>query len=130
MTDEELAAEFESCRLPNELFRHRDHLQLAFFYLRRYGRDAARSRIQESILRYATANGAAHKYHVTITLVWMDLLEHAARRLPREATIVDLLEANPHLLTKTALEEYYSKELLASDTARTSFVEPDLKPLA
>ena len=37
MTDQEFAAAIETCRLPNAQFHHRDHLRLAWIYLRRYG---------------------------------------------------------------------------------------------
>ena len=127
--DAEFVEDVETCRFPNELAHHKEHVRLAFLYLRQHGPAQARDRIQETILRYATSQGAAHKYHVTVTLAWMVLVEHAALTLPPQATWQDLLEASPRLLSKSALEQYYSKELLASDAARQSFVEPDLAAL-
>jgi len=129
MADRDFASAFERCEIPNDQFRHRDHLRLAWIYLRRHGRPEAGTRIVESIQRYAAHNGAPGKYHETITLAWMDLVYCAMRSLPETAAFDELLRAFPHLLQKSELAQYYSSGLLQSDTARRVFVEPDLKPL-
>ncbi len=41
MTDAEFVAAFESCALPAQAFRHRDHVRLAWLYLRRVPYDEA-----------------------------------------------------------------------------------------
>jgi hypothetical protein len=129
LADDEFVDAVESCTLPNEQVDHRAHVRLAYLYLRRLGPAEARARIQQTILRYAAKLGAAHKYHVTITVAWMILVEHAAAGLPAEAGYETLLAEHPDLQNKAALDRYYSSELLASDAARQSFVEPDLAPL-
>ncbi len=129
MTDRQFASAFERCEIPNEQFRHRDHLRLAWIYLRRYGRLDASARIVESIQRYAAHNGAPGKYHETVTLAWMELVYCAMRSLPDAAGFDEILDAFPRLLQKSALAQYYSSGVLQSDTARQVFVKPDLKPL-
>jgi hypothetical protein len=129
MTDDEFAAEFEACRIPNELFRHRDHLRLAWIYLHRYGSAEAGARLSVSIRRYASHHGKAHKYHETVTLAWLQLVDHAARCTSQAANLETVLEAFPELLNKSALQKYYSATLLESETARQIFVQPDLEPL-
>jgi hypothetical protein len=37
LSDEEFAAAVERCEAPDDGFHHRDHLRLAWIYLRRYG---------------------------------------------------------------------------------------------
>ena len=128
MTDDEFIRAFESCTLPEAMFHHRDHLRLAWLYLGRHGRDGARVRIAKSILRYAASLGKAEKYHHTITLAWLKLVEHAVHRAPH-ANFETLLAAHPYLLDKTALEAHYSSSLLGSESSRQTFVEPDLTPL-
>lgn len=129
MSDEEFVEAFESCVLPNEMFRHREHLRLAWIYLRRYGSSEAHARVAESIRTYAEHLGAIHKYHETVTQAWLCLVANADNCLPEAASIEDILAAFPDLLDKSVLRRYYSSALLESDAARIEFVEPDLEPL-
>ena len=126
--DQEFLDAFETCRLPNEFFHHRDHLRLAWIYLRRYSVPDAAVRIGESIRRYATHHGKSDKYHETVTVAWLSLLADAADRTPA-ASFDELLAACPELLDKNTLHRHYSPELLAFEKARAQFVPPDRKPL-
>ncbi len=128
LTDQEFAEAFETCRLPNERFHHRDHLRLAWIYLQRYGARDAPARIGESIRRYAAYHGKPEKYHETVTIAWLWLLTQASEYCGT-ASFAELLAASPELLDKNTLHRYYSPELLASETARTQFVPPDRKAL-
>jgi len=129
MTDAEFARAFETCELPNQVFRHREHMRLTFIYLRLYGFEGARARISEAIRRYAVHNGAPHKYHETITFAWMRIVNEAGASVEDGGGFEEMVAAFPHLLSKGILQEYYSEALLGSETARASFVEPDRKPL-
>lgn len=129
LSDDEFVAQVESCSFPNHLAHHKEHIRLAYLYLKRYGSAQARPRVRETIMKYAASQGAAHKYHVTITVAWMLLVEHAALSVPPGATWQDLLQASPQLAGNSILDRYYSKELLATVAARQSFLEPDLSPL-
>jgi hypothetical protein len=128
MTDQEYLDAFETCRIPSGKFRHRDHLRLALLYLQRYGPSAAAIRIAESIRRYATHHGKSDKYNETVTQAWLHLV-HAARGDTPGATLDQLLATHSELLDKNALERYYSRNLLNSETARLTFVQPDRSPL-
>jgi len=128
MTDHEFLDAFESCRLPNELFHHRDHLRLAWIYLQRDGASAAALRVAASIRRYAAHHGKSDKYHETVTAAWLRLLAESADRV-RPANFDELLDACPELLDKNTLQHYYSPELLASEAARVQFVPPDRRAL-
>src|SRR5438309_11729327 len=97
MTDDEFMRAFESCTLPQEMFHHRDHVRLAWLYLARFGRDQAEVRIAQSIRRYAASHGKARKYHHTMTLAWLKLVEGAANRVPAVG-FEGLLAACPDLL--------------------------------
>lgn len=128
LTDQEFADAFESCRLPNEWFHHRDHLRLAWIYVRRYGAASAGGRIGESIRRYAAHHGQPGKYHETVTMAWLRLLAQASE-CSGAASFAELLAACPELLDPNTLQQYYSPGLLASESARTVFVPPDRKTL-
>jgi hypothetical protein len=129
MCDAEFARAFETCELPNQVFRHREHVRLTFIYLRLYGFEGARARIAEAIRRYAAHNGAPRKYHETITFAWMRIVNEAAANVEDGGGFAEMIAAFPHLLNKGEIQKYYSDTLLGSETARASFVEPDRKPL-
>ena len=127
MDDAEFLRRFEDCTL--EDFRHRDHVRLAWLYLRAYGWDGALDRVRLGIRRFATHHGAARKYHETMTVAWLALVAAAMEAEPGAAGFDDLLEAHPRLLESGALSEHYSPAVLASDLAREAWIEPDLRPI-
>jgi hypothetical protein len=99
MTDREFTEAFESCRLPNDQFHHRDHVRLAWIYVRSYGAADAAVRIAESIQRYAAYHGKSSKYDRELTVAWMRIVAEAVSRAP-EASFEELLAAFPELLDK------------------------------
>ena len=74
---QDLVRDFETCALPNEVFHHREHIFVAWTYLRQMDYSAAETRMSEAIRRFAEFHGATTKYHHTITLVWMRLVAAA-----------------------------------------------------
>jgi len=128
MTDDEFIRAFESCTLPGESFRHREHLRLAWLYLRRLPHEDAAAAMEHGVRRYAAHHGAAQKYHHTMTLVWMRLVAAAMARHSCE-DFDTLLRLHPALLDKGMPRRYYSAERLDSAAARAGWMEPDLAPL-
>jgi hypothetical protein len=128
MTDTEFVAAFESCALPNAAFRHRDHLRLAWIYLRRAPYAEAVRMMQSSIRKFAAHHAAADKYHHTITVLWMRLVAAAAAD-DDHATFDGFIGAHGHLLDKHVVKNFYSDHLLSSASARTGWIDPDLRPL-
>jgi hypothetical protein len=127
MNDDEFLRQFEDCTL--EDFRHRDHVRLAWVCLREHGWDGALERVRAGIRRFATHHGAARKYHETMTVAWLALVAAAMDAAPEAAGFDELLAAEPRLLDTKALDEHYTAGLLASERARASWVEPDLRPI-
>jgi hypothetical protein len=130
MTDVELTRAVERGEIANEDFHHASHLHVAWVYLAESSsvRQAA-NKMRNTLRRFAAAAGKQEKYHETITIFWVHLLSraHAAGCAKR---LEDIVHANPQLLEKNFILAYYSAERLFSDEARTSWVEPDLKPLS
>lgn len=126
MTDQEFVRAFETCELPPACFHHRDHIRLAWIYVRQYGEAEATRRIEESIRRYAAHLGISEKYHQTITVAWMRLVAAGVGAGDFE----EFARRNPGLLEKSALGAYYSEAVLKSEAARVGFVEPDLRAFA
>jgi hypothetical protein len=114
MTDQEFVRAFENCELSPDLFHHRDHIRLARIYVELDGPAKATERFRSSLRKFAAHIGKSEKYHETITVAWMRLV----------VRMTDPVELEK-LMDKRYIEKFYSPELLATDAARTRFVEPD-----
>jgi hypothetical protein len=128
-TNEDFREAFESLRIPNEMFRHREHIRLAWIYSCHFPQEQALARMVQGIQAFAKHHGAASKYHHTITVAWMRLVRHAAHTAPQAADFNTFAAAHPHLFHPRLLEYYYSKARLQSDAARNTWIEPDLRSL-
>ena len=128
-TDEDFREAFESCKIPNEMLHHREHIRLAWIYSREYPHEQALARMVQGIKAFAKHHGAAAKYHHTITVAWMRLVRHAERKTPRAPDFNAFAAVHLHLFHPRLLEYYYSKARLHSDAARHAWIEPDLRPL-
>jgi hypothetical protein len=118
---------FEAGGVAPESFHHRDHVRLIWTYLRMDGLEQGGDRMAGAIRRFAEAH-APGKYHETITRAWIRLVWAALAESPG-AGFEAFLEAHPDLADKGRLRAFYRPETLASDAARGSWCEPDLKPL-
>jgi len=127
MTSFELFDRFVDTSLPADQFHHRQHVQVAWMFVGKYGMPAALAEFTTAIKRFADAKGATGLYHETITWAFLLLIAERQARVPAEtweqfeAGNADLLAWKPSIL-----ERYYSKELLSSDLARRTFLMPDL----
>lgn len=129
MNDHCFLAAFESAAIPNERWTHRDHVRIAFLYLRDLHFDDALGRLRSGIRELTRANGAIDTptsgYHETVTVAWARLV--AAAIAPGCAMDFETFaHNNPALLAKDRLRAHYSKERLMSPEARATFVEPDI----
>src|ERR1051325_1960545 len=123
MTDEELIEGFEAASLPE--FPHAEHVRLTILYLVRHGRDETQRRLFEGLRRFAAAKGVPEKFHVTMTIAWLDLVDDARRTHPEARDAGALVTACPELLNRDALLRFYSPERLMSDDARQQWIPPD-----
>ncbi len=129
LSDDAFLEAFESCTLPKEAFHHRDHIRLAWLYLRQDEFSVAAARIEQSIRRFAAHLGVSEKYHHTITIVWLRLVADAIRKSPDAVTFENLFELHGELLDQNLVFQFYSRGRLLSDAARFAWMEPDLQPL-
>ena len=122
----DLLDRFVDTTLPANEFHHHQHVEVAWLFVRRYGMPAAIGEFSAAIKRFAKAKGATALYHETITWAFLLIISERQARQPAEA-FGDFAAANPDLLSwkPSVLDRYYSKELLASDLARQTFLMPD-----
>lgn len=124
MTETEFIQRFEDCTLPDGAFHHRDHVRLAWLYLRRYPALEALTRFAEGLKSFAAAKGHPGLYHETITWAFLFLIRE---RMAGEETWDAFAAKNSDLLTwkPSVLDRYYETETLFSDRARRIFLLPD-----
>jgi hypothetical protein len=108
-------------------FGHRQHVHLTWLAVRRYGNDAAVRIISEGIQRTTRYAGVPQKYNATVSRAWVELVGHHAGQT--DTGDFDTFAAqHPALLDKKLLTRFYRSSTLASDPARTGWVQPDLTP--
>ena len=134
MDIEAIVRGFESCAMPDSEFNHRAHMVVALSYLHlsQLSIGEAAERMRAGLYRFLDHYGNdRQKYNETITVFWIKLvrgfLDRAGMRKRPLAGLASELAAS--YADSRLIYDYYSKELLSSDEARTFWVEPDLKSL-
>lgn len=124
LTDPTVLA-FEHATLDPRTFHHRDHLYVAFCYLRALPLEEALARYVRHLRHLTTALGHPEKFHATITWAYLLLLHAAMDRSPG-ATFAQLLLDHPELADHRAgaLHDHYDRAQLDSPEARRYFVLP------
>ncbi|HVG28322.1 MAG TPA: hypothetical protein VM864_01245 [Pyrinomonadaceae bacterium] len=125
--DAEFIRRFESCELPPAEFPHREHVRLAWLYVRRGGAREALARFSTGLRRYAAFNGKPDLYHETITWAYILLINERAARAASAQGWEEFAAANPDLLDwqNSVLKTYYREETLGSELAKKVFLFPD-----
>ena len=132
--DPELAAILPAITGPAGQFRHRQHINLAFLAVQRYGMPAATGKVCTWIRRIAAYERAPQKYHHTVSRAWVEIVAHHVGTDPDSPDYPDGADfdrfagRNPALLDKRLLSRHYRSATLASGPARDGWVEPDLLP--
>jgi hypothetical protein len=126
---QELVCRLESLALSNDEFRHRQHLEIAFWYLQSKGTEAGSDAIVRALEALTAHLGHAEKFHLTMTLCWIRLVAAGMAEDGPCETPEALISKHSGLLDKHLPLRFYSKELLFSERARSQWVEPDIAPL-
>ncbi len=133
-TSEEVLAvvrKFETCVFAPGEFHHREHLTVALCYLMDSDGQAALQRLRANLFRFLSHHRIQENiYHETITLFWLrrvgHFLEQADKDIPLSETANQVISLCGEAKIIFA---YYTKDLLESQRARTSWVEPNIKQL-
>ena len=126
----DLVESFEACSFHPSEFRHYQHLLVALWYVWHLPFDVAETRMKAGIRRLAQTYGKMG-YHETITVFWLRIVANFAAR--QTGDLLSLAETANRLIeecnNKNLVFDYYSRELIESDHAKTVWAEPDLKKL-
>jgi hypothetical protein len=125
MLTDPLVQAFEQRTVDPAAFHHREHLYVAWCYLRALPLEDALARYVCHLRQLTVALGAPDKFHATMTWAYLLLLDEAMQRSPG-ASFEELLATNHALLDHRtgALHAYYDRAQLDSDHARRRFVLP------
>jgi len=130
ITNEEFLAQFECQTLDPVHFNHVGHIRIACIYLNKYEVKKANKKVCDAIKLYAESLGATNKFNLTLTDAIVKIM---ANRMKGSAdnTWEVFIENNQDIVCDAigVLNQYFSKEVLFSEQARTSLVNPDIKPI-
>jgi hypothetical protein len=81
---------FETCETDKSVFKHREHLTVAVWYLQTLDTKAAVERMRTGLLRFLDRHGVAReKYSEEVTVFWIELIAKTLARLPVDTSIVE-----------------------------------------
>jgi hypothetical protein len=126
MSDEPFARAlaFERGERDAEPFGHRDHVELAWAFLRALPFDEAAPRCARALRRFAAARGAPAIYHATITWAFLALVAERLEAPGARALAFERFAAeNPQLFDKQLVARRYGPRL-DEPAARRTFLLP------
>jgi predicted enzyme related to lactoylglutathione lyase len=133
LDDQRFLQQFEDRSLPLAGWHHRQHIKVAYLYLRKYELAEAGQHVADGIRAYNAAHQIADTptsgYHETMTQAWLRLVDFVLRQYGPAESADDFFDAHPELWQSKTLRLFYSREQFMSAEAKTRFVEPDLAPL-
>jgi hypothetical protein len=125
MNDHEFLHAFESGHL--HPFPHRDHIRMAWLYLRANDEDTAFHKIRYGIQHLAATLGASTQYQETMTMFWAKAVQTAITSDVED--FAQFQTQHPELFDARYVNQFYTPELLWSEQARREWVTPDLQPM-
>lgn len=131
LDDAAFQSAFEDLTLDPTHFSHRGHLRIAWLYLMQNDCETAVQKVCSGIKTYAESLGASTKFNLTITDALVRIMADRIEQMEEKDWPL-FLEQNPDLIEDSLalLFKYFTEDVLLSEAARTSLVQPDIRPLA
>jgi hypothetical protein len=131
--DEQFLQQFETKVLPLEEWHHKQHIKVAYLYLRKYPFEEAMEKMREGVKAFNAAKGIPEAldrgYHETMTQAWLRLVHFTLCEYGPAETAEAFYEQSPQLTQKKTLRFFYTKDRFQTWQAKKEFVEPDIIPL-
>ncbi len=131
ISDGDFLAQFESTAWPYSAWHHKQHIKVAYLYLRKHPFEQAQQQIRERIKAYNAAkqlpDSLLSGYHDTMTQAWMHLVYFALCEGGPAENANAFYEQHPELWGKKTLRFFYS-EVFITPEAKAHFVPPDRTP--
>ncbi|GFS23900.1 actinorhodin polyketide dimerase [Elysia marginata] len=122
--------QFETCEFPVSDFEHQSHLRLAYIYLIDNTIETAIPMMRESLNRFIQHNGvSASKYHETLTQAWLLAVHHFMQKTERAESSLSFIDQNPEMLDTDIMLTHYTPDVLFSEEARQTFIQPDIETI-
>ena len=130
--DQAFLRQVESGNFSIDDFNHRAHLRLAYIYLTNNDSTDSVTLVRNTLTALLEKHNIEPEaiYHETLTHAWVQLVERAMKNSPPVSAAESFIESNPQLFDKDILNNHYSETVLKSDAAKTSYIAPDLQPIA
>ncbi|MBQ4820715.1 hypothetical protein [Aquimarina sp. MMG016] len=127
LTDSNFIEQFKNGSLNPQIFNHEAHLRLAWLYIDKFGIKQAEKHIQKQLQNFVEIVGGKDKYHKTLTIVAIRIVNHFIRKSESD-NFNDFIDEFPQLKSefKELVNTHYSFNIFSSDKARTEFLKPDL----
>lgn len=127
LTDAAFIGQLRNGSLNPKIFNHEAHLRLAWLHIRKYGIEQAEQNIQNQLQKFVEIVGAKDKYHKTLTIVAVKIVNHFIHKSESD-NFTDFINEFPQLKSnfKELINTHYSFNIFDSDKARTEFLKPDL----
>lgn len=131
---EALVDDFRCGRISPRDWTHEAHLVVATWHCLRFSRVEALARVRNGILALNAAQGVPQSpsrgFHETMTRVYMCLVWNAVEQIGRDEPLAALAAGVVERLADRSIPlRYYSRDVLSSSLARTTWVPPDAATL-
>ena len=127
LTDSSFIEQFASGTLNPEIFNHEAHLRLAWLYINKLGLKQAEQDVQSQLQNFVEIVGAKDKYHKTLTIVAIRIVNHFMQK-SKSNNFVEFINEFPQLKSefKVLVSTHYSFNIFTSEKARIEYLKPDL----
>ena len=129
LMDGEFLSQLESCSLDPACFSHEAHLRLAWLQLREADFENAIDSVRSKLLNYVAFLNARNKYNETLTVAAVRTVHHFMQK-SKSGNFPDFIAEFPRLKTsfRELLAQHYTTDLYHSESARKTYLEPELLP--
>jgi len=124
VTDQEFLRALENCELAERDFGHAAHVRAAYLYLQESDFAGALERIRRAIRNYAKHLGKPDRYHETITVAYLALIQQHICERGDAGGWPEFARNNAELFQPGLLQRFYSPAQLDSEMARRIFLLP------